>query len=337
MKYLIQTTLPLQYTKDLTKEVSNWYKAKGLEVSFDIFESTIDVSNDSLYEIGNVWNIFKPLMWSVKKFVLRYLYEDKYDGIILMIDGKKAPVKVTKELRGLHTGHTNGSGLMEVYSFPSNYVYKYFNDKGLMHYNETTSKRRASYKQDLYIMVHEIAHNLDYRINVNQLHQEIEKDNFEGYVESLIDFQLLKPTPKIKVVKEIASVLPLVQRTANTLVRGMKAIGMPIVQVGGFRTYQAQENLFAQGRTRGGDIVTDARGGESLHNYGVAVDFAFLVNGKPSWSETHDWKSLGQLGKILGFEWGGDWKKPDRPHFEMKLGYSLKDFQKGLVDYDKYQ
>jgi peptidoglycan L-alanyl-D-glutamate endopeptidase CwlK len=63
----------------------------------------------------------------------------------------------------------------------------------------------------------------------------------------------------------------------------------------------------------------------------------FGEEGKPSWAESHPWVMLGNLGKRHGFAWGGDWKGfPDRPHFEMTLGYSLKDFQNKKIDYNKF-
>lgn len=37
-------------------------------------------------------------------------------------------------------------------------------------------------------------------------------------------------------------------------------------------------------------------------------------------------------------DWGGDWTSlVDKPHFQLTLGYSLKDFQQGKVDYSKFE
>ena len=44
------------------------------------------------------------------------------------------------------------------------------------------------------------------------------------------------------------------------------------------RTFAEQDALYAQGRTKAGSIVTKARGGQSYHNYGLAIDIVLLVN-----------------------------------------------------------
>jgi hypothetical protein len=81
----------------------------------------------------------------------------------------------------------------------------------------------------------------------------------------------------------------------------------------GFRTFEAQEALYAQGRTTPGNIVTWARGGESNHNFGFAIDI-FRIQGRTLLNPS---ASTVQIFKGFGFEWGGDWgKKVDRPHFQ---------------------
>lgn len=133
------------------------------------------------------------------------------------------------------------------------------------------------------------------------------------------------------------SLQPLVKRKADLIVKEMAILGHKVHVFEGYRTNQRQNELFAQGRTTKGNIITNAKGGESLHNYGVAVDIVFGEEGKPSWAESHPWVMLGNLGKRHGFTWGGDWKEfSDRPHFEMTLGYSLKDFQDKKIDYNKF-
>ncbi|MCD1627041.1 M15 family metallopeptidase [Seohaeicola saemankumensis] len=129
---------------------------------------------------------------------------------------------------------------------------------------------------------------------------------------------------------------PLVQRQADVIVETMAMFGHPVRIVEGFRSNERQDELYAQGRTTPGIVVTNARGGESAHNYGVAVDFVFRNEGYDAPEEL--WQTLGSIGESAGFEWGGRWKTfPDKPHFEMLLGYSLQDFQAGKVDYSKYQ
>jgi len=93
--------------------------------------------------------------------------------------------------------------------------------------------------------------------------------------------------------------------------------------------------LYAKGRTAPGAIVTKARGGESFHNYGVAFDVVFTKLGYNA--SENQWLMLGAYAEQLGLDWGGRWTGfVDKPHFELTLGYTLKDFKEGKVDYNKY-
>lgn len=93
--------------------------------------------------------------------------------------------------------------------------------------------------------------------------------------------------------------------------------GIGIIVSQGYRTFAEQDALYAQGRTKPGSIVTNAKGGQSNHNYGVAVDFAIdtIDDGKiDSWQPS---ALVVNMMKRRGFDWGGDWKSfTDLPHFE---------------------
>lgn len=87
----------------------------------------------------------------------------------------------------------------------------------------------------------------------------------------------------------------------------------------GRRTWAEQDALYAQGRTTPGKIVTNAKAGQGYHNYGLAFDFVAMDKaGQPLWDLT-PWEMLGYEGEKLGLEWGGRWKKPDRPHLQLSL------------------
>lgn len=111
---------------------------------------------------------------------------------------------------------------------------------------------------------------------------------------------------------------PLPERAVR-LQRAMAAIGHPITITQAKRTAAEQAALYAQGRTTPGKRVTDADGIERLSNHqsGRAFDVAFLTEAGPSWDEGHPWAALGALGEVLGLKWGGRWRTPDRPHFEL--------------------
>jgi peptidoglycan L-alanyl-D-glutamate endopeptidase CwlK len=110
--------------------------------------------------------------------------------------------------------------------------------------------------------------------------------------------------------------------------------------VQGLRTIDEQNALYAQGRTAPGNIVTNARGGSSLHNYGLAIDFALLYDkdgdGKYetlSWDTgldydkdgVKDWQEVVNEFKAGGYEWGGDWKSiKDDPHLQKTFGHGWR-------------
>lgn len=116
--------------------------------------------------------------------------------------------------------------------------------------------------------------------------------------------------------------------------------GVQILITQGLRTIAEQDALYAQGRTKPGAIVTNARGGYSYHNYGFAIDFALLLpNGSSvSWdtrmdgnnNQIADWQEVVKEAKALGFEWGGDWTSfKDYPHFQMTFGLTLTQLRAG--------
>jgi peptidoglycan L-alanyl-D-glutamate endopeptidase CwlK len=93
--------------------------------------------------------------------------------------------------------------------------------------------------------------------------------------------------------------------------------GYSLLVTQGFRSIAEQNRLYAQGRTRPGKIVTNARGGQSKHNLGRAVDFAFVVKGEISW-DVKLYKLLGAWAAVAGLKWGGNWKSfKDYPHVEI--------------------
>lgn len=155
------------------------------------------------------------------------------------------------------------------------------------------------------------------------------------------DILLQKVEKLTKIVNDLfrtnnyEGLLPLVQRRAEVVVAEMKRLGHEVSIVEGYRSADRQNELYNQGRTTPGAVVTNAKAGESLHNYGVAVDLVFKEEGYNA-SDTL-WALLGEVGKKQGFDWGGDWEGfVDRPHLQLTQSYSLADFQKGGVDYSKF-
>lgn len=86
----------------------------------------------------------------------------------------------------------------------------------------------------------------------------------------------------------------------------------------GMRSITYQNELYAQGRSKPGSIVTNAKGGSSFHNYGLAVDLCVLNDTVVDWN--YDMKKLTPF-MPAGMVWGGNFKTiKDRPHFEITFG-----------------
>ena len=118
--------------------------------------------------------------------------------------------------------------------------------------------------------------------------------------------------------KAIATLLPEVQPYARALVTKAAQHGITIKILSGLRTYDEQNELFAQGRTKPGRIVTKARAGFSNHNFGIAFDIG-VFEGTKYLDESPKYKAIGILGMDLGLEWGGNWKTiVDQPHFQLR-------------------
>lgn len=136
---------------------------------------------------------------------------------------------------------------------------------------------------------------------------------------------------KNKSAQRLTGLHPVVRSAATALIERCYKLNISILITQGLRTIAEQDALYAQGRTKPGAIVTNARGGYSYHNFGLAVDFALLLpNGSSvSWdmcrdgnnNQIADWQEVVKEAKGLGFEWGGDWTSfKDYPIFKWRLG-----------------
>jgi peptidoglycan L-alanyl-D-glutamate endopeptidase CwlK len=145
---------------------------------------------------------------------------------------------------------------------------------------------------------------------------------------------------KAKSSARISGLHPVVKATTVALIECCYVRGVNILITQGLRTIAEQDALYTQGRTKPGTIVTNAKGGTSYHNYGLAIDFALLLpDGKQvSWDlkrdgdgdKVADWLEVVQEAKALGFEWGGDFVSiKDAPHFQMTFGLTISQLRAG--------
>lgn len=123
-----------------------------------------------------------------------------------------------------------------------------------------------------------------------------------------------------------------VRETALEVIKRAYKEGINVQISEGHRSYARQNDLYAQGRTKPGNIVTNARGGQSWHNFGIAVDYFLTTSdgSKAVWTVNNNWRRVAQIAKNLGFEWGGDWTSfKDYPHLQMTGGYTLAQLRNG--------
>ncbi|HQX58891.1 MAG: M15 family metallopeptidase [Rhodoferax sp.] len=122
--------------------------------------------------------------------------------------------------------------------------------------------------------------------------------------------------------KVIATLQPPVRPMARALVQKAALNGIQIRIISGLRSYAEQNALYAQGRTLAGRKVTNARGGYSNHNFGIAFDVG-VFEGARYLGESPKYKAVGALGMELGLEWGGSWKTIiDEPHFQLRPAWA---------------
>jgi peptidoglycan L-alanyl-D-glutamate endopeptidase CwlK len=129
----------------------------------------------------------------------------------------------------------------------------------------------------------------------------------------------------------IATLLPEVHPYARALVHQAAVAGIEIKLISGLRTYAEQDELYAQGRTKPGKIVTNAKGGHSNHNFGIAFDIGVFENGNYL-DESPAYKGVGAIGVGLGLEWGGNWKTiEDQPHFQLRPKWAANEPESDML------
>lgn len=123
--------------------------------------------------------------------------------------------------------------------------------------------------------------------------------------------------------QRIAGLDPRLRQPATNFINAAQAAGTYLRINEGFRSFATQNDYYAQGRTKPGSVITNAKGGQSYHNYGLAFDVVIMENGQPNWNKTVS-SNVANLAIGYGFEWGGNWNSfKDYPHFQMTFGQSI--------------
>ena len=125
--------------------------------------------------------------------------------------------------------------------------------------------------------------------------------------------------------------------------------GIYLIITEGFRSKEYQDKLYAKGRTKPGNIVTNAKGSDysSQHQWGIAFDIAlkYDVDGDGQIADdTYNNKGIKDVAKIakskkVGLAWGGDWVSPvDTPHFYLgKWGDTPAKLKRTYGTFEKFK
>jgi len=129
---------------------------------------------------------------------------------------------------------------------------------------------------------------------------------------------------------DLSSLNPYVASLAKKFLQLTKEHGLDVRITTAFRSWDESDRLYAQGRTAPGPKVSNARGGDSYHNWGLAFDAAPYENGQMS-TDQQKFDLMGKLGQDVGLKWGGTFKSiKDYPHFQYTFGLNTWDLLNGV-------
>jgi peptidoglycan L-alanyl-D-glutamate endopeptidase CwlK len=153
--------------------------------------------------------------------------------------------------------------------------------------------------------------------------------------------------------RSLTALHPTVHRLCNRHITACQQSGIDLLVTCTLRSGDEQNALYAQGRQpldvvnglrtvlglapitekENSRTVTDARGGYSFHQYGLAYDVVPLESGKPAWDEHAGiWSRVGAIGEQCGLEWAGKWvHRTEYPHFQWSGGLSLANLLAGRM------
>ena len=154
-------------------------------------------------------------------------------------------------------------------------------------------------------------------------------------------------TPDTISIQRIAKLHPAVRAEALAICTGLWQGDVHVRVTHGLRTWEEQAVLYQMGRRTPGRIVTNAKAGQSYHNYGLALDFCVLTPQKrASWNRDEDFNgdAVGDYMQVVeafkhkGWEWGGDWTSfKDYPHLQKTFGYKVSELRakssNGIITY----
>jgi peptidoglycan L-alanyl-D-glutamate endopeptidase CwlK len=131
--------------------------------------------------------------------------------------------------------------------------------------------------------------------------------------------------------RKVEDLVPEMQEKCKAFIELCKKNGIDVIITSTYRDYESQQALYDQGRTKPGSRLTNAKPGQSYHNFRVAFDFVPIINGKAIWNDTKLFVKCGCIGEQLGMEWAGRWETfKEMAHFQLP-NLSLEELRKNYV------
>jgi peptidoglycan L-alanyl-D-glutamate endopeptidase CwlK len=139
----------------------------------------------------------------------------------------------------------------------------------------------------------------------------------------------------VRTLRHLATLDPAARQAFADFARAAKGVarqhGCDYVMICGNRTWAEQDALYAKGRTAPGAKVTNARGGYSNHNFGIAADFG-VFRGKDYLDESEPviarrvHLACAALAEEFGLTAGAHWQEfQDLPHYEIAVRGTMAD------------
>ena len=130
--------------------------------------------------------------------------------------------------------------------------------------------------------------------------------------------------------RDLNELLPKVKSLAESFVAACADEGIDVLITSTYRDAESQNALYAQGRTKPGQRVTNAKAGQSWHNWRCAFDFVPIVDGKAQWNDAKTFERCGHIAESVGLEWAGRWTRfRELAHCQYTGGLTIADLQNG--------
>jgi len=131
--------------------------------------------------------------------------------------------------------------------------------------------------------------------------------------------------------RDINDLTPETAELCRQFVSKCKDQHIDVIITSTYRDAESQDSLYAQGRTKPGNKVTNAKAGQSFHNFKVAFDFCPIVGGKAQWNDAATFTKCGEIAESLGLEWAGRWLRfKELAHCQLTGGLTLAQLRDGI-------